>query len=67
MEVFVNRVEMARQLDIPAATIDYLRRKKGLPSVKVGKHYRYVPSDVAYWLKSGNEGSVTLKEQKGGK
>ena len=53
MGVFVNREEMAEQLKIPAATVDYLRRERGLPCVKVGKHCRYITSEVVRWLKKG--------------
>jgi len=56
METFVDREQMAEQLKIPAATVDYLRRERGLPHVWVGKHCRYVPSDVVHWVRSGQRG-----------
>jgi len=56
METFVDREQMAEQLKIPAATVDYLRRERGLPHVWVGKHCRYVPSDVVRWVRSGQRG-----------
>lgn len=52
METFVDRDELAKTFGIPASTIDYLRKKRGLPSLKIGKHYRYVLAEVQKWSRA---------------
>ena len=49
MESFIDKEELAKILRVPPSTIDYLRRKRGLPSFKVGKHYRYSFTEVQKW------------------
>lgn len=50
MESIIVREEVARLLHIRPTTVDYLRRKKGLPCVWVGKHCRYKLVEIERWL-----------------
>ena len=45
----VNR--LAEYLDVPPATIRDWRHKRKIPYCKVGRHIRFVPSDIEEWLK----------------
>ena len=46
----VDRQDLARQLGCSAAHIDHLR-KKGLPTVGVGRSVRFEPAKVLAWLR----------------
>ncbi len=48
--VLIDKQDMARQLGCSSAHIDHLR-KKGLPSVLVGKVVRFEPAKVMEWLR----------------
>lgn len=50
MEMFLDKEELAKILNIPLTSIDLYRRQRGLPSLKIGKHRRYVLKDVQKWL-----------------
>ena len=50
MEQYLDRDELARFLKIPITSIDYYRRVKGLPSVRIGKHNRYLLREVQGWM-----------------
>ena len=62
METFIDRDELARILSVPPSTVDYLRRKRGLPSFKIGKHFRYQITEVQRWSRNNvgikNERSI---------
>ncbi len=51
METYCDKEEMAKILDIPESSVDYLRRKGELPAIRVGKHFRFIPSEVKAKLK----------------
>ena len=51
---FVDKVAIARMFNIPVSTVDYLRRKKMLPAIKIGRHSRYDPEEVEKYLKGNN-------------
>lgn len=48
--MYLDKKELAKVLNIPITSIDYYRREKGMPSIKIGKHNRYVLSDIRNWL-----------------
>lgn len=50
MEQYLDNRELAEVLKIPITSVDYYRREKGLPSIKIGKHNRYILSAVKNWL-----------------
>ena len=50
VEQYLDRDELARFLKIPITSIDYYRRVKGLPSVRIGKHNRYLLREVQGWM-----------------
>lgn len=52
--VLVDKQDLARQLGCSAAHIDHLR-KKGLPTVPVGKVVRFEPAKVLEWLRDQRE------------
>lgn len=56
MESYVSKEGLAKMLEIKPATVDYLRRKKGMPCVQVGRQFRYIFDEVHQWLrnKKGN-------------
>ncbi|PIY82953.1 MAG: hypothetical protein COX96_07460 [Candidatus Omnitrophica bacterium CG_4_10_14_0_2_um_filter_44_9] len=51
MKEYCGKEELAKTFDVPASTIDYLRRKGELPAIRVGKHFRFIPSEVKAYLK----------------
>lgn len=51
LPVLVDKQDMARQLGCSAAHIDHLR-KRGLPTVSVGKVVRFEPAKVLEWLRA---------------
>lgn len=51
MEAYCGKEELAKMFSIPASTIDYLRRKGALPAFRIGKHWRFNPSEVRASLK----------------
>lgn len=50
MEEYLDRNELAFFLKIPVTSVDYYRRQKGLPSVRIGKHNRYLLREVRGWM-----------------
>ena len=50
MEKYLDREGLAKLLNVPVTSVDYYRRKKGMPCVKIGRHKRYVLKDVQRWL-----------------
>jgi hypothetical protein len=52
--LYVDNQEIARTFQIPVSTVDYLRRKGKLPSLKVGKHNRYDLKEVEKALRGRN-------------
>jgi len=46
----INR--LAEYLDVPPATIRDWCYKRKVPFRKVGRHIRFVPSDIEEWLKN---------------
>lgn len=50
MEQYLDGVELAQLLKIPITSVDYYRRAKGLPSVRIGKHNRYLLREVQNWM-----------------
>lgn len=51
MEMFLDKEGLAKLLNVPITSVDYYRREKGMPCVKIGRHRRYVLKDVQTWLK----------------
>ncbi len=47
----LNVVEVSQLLQVPVATIYRWRhRGEGPPAIRVGRHLRFDPGDLAYWL-----------------
>jgi len=44
--------ELSRRLRIPKRTIYKWAREKEIPCLKLGKHLRFIESDIDQWLKS---------------
>ena len=53
MQELVDKQTLAKMLGVRASTVDYLRRKGDIPSVRVGKHPRFVFDDVFKKLRDG--------------
>ncbi len=51
MKMYETKEWLAGWLSIKPSTVDHLRRRRGLPAIRVGKHYRYIPDEVSRWLK----------------
>ncbi len=51
---YVDKVTIARMFNIPVSTIDFLRRKGKIPSIKIGRHCRYNPEEVEKYLRGRN-------------
>jgi excisionase family DNA binding protein len=51
MKEYCGKEELAKMFNVPQSTIDYLRRKGKLPALKIGKHFRFIPSEVETSLK----------------
>ncbi|MBL7152000.1 MAG: helix-turn-helix domain-containing protein [Candidatus Omnitrophica bacterium] len=51
MEMYLDKQELAKVLKIPVTSIDYYRREKGMPHIKIGKHHRYILAEVLAWVK----------------
>lgn len=54
MDVLVDAVEMAKVLKVPESTVKYYVRKKGMPSIRVGRHLRFIPKKVLKWFEKEN-------------
>ncbi|MBU4312664.1 MAG: helix-turn-helix domain-containing protein [Candidatus Omnitrophica bacterium] len=54
VEVYLDREELSKILKIPATSVDYYRKKKGMPHIRIGRHNRYLLSDVMDWSKGNN-------------
>ena len=50
MDMYIDKKDLAKFLKIPVTSVDYYRRMKGMPCIKIGKHHRYVLSEVINWL-----------------
>ena len=44
--------ELSEKLKIPKKTIYKWTREKKIPCAKLGKHLRFIESDIEQWLKS---------------
>ena len=51
--MYLDKQELAKVLKIPVTSIDYYRRKKDMPHIKIGKHKRYILAEVLAWLRKG--------------
>ena len=51
MEMFMDRDELAKTLGIPGSTVDHLRKTGKIPFYKIGKHCRYVLTEVMKFFK----------------
>ena len=51
MEMYLDKEELAKVLKIPVTSVDYYRRGKGLPHIKIGRHNRYILAEVVAWLR----------------
>jgi excisionase family DNA binding protein len=51
MDVF-DIDELSRRLKIPKRTIYKWTREKKIPCLRLGKHLRFIESDIDQWLKS---------------
>lgn len=54
--LLVDKQDLARQLGCSPAHIDHLR-KRGLPTVPVGKVVRFEPAKVLEWLRAQKVGA----------
>ena len=54
MERYLNDMELAQILKIPVSTVNYYRRIKGLPAISIGKHWRYLLSEVQNYFRRRN-------------
>ena len=44
--------EVAAWLNVPAGTVSHLARVRVLPSIQIGKHQRFRPSDIVKYVTS---------------
>jgi excisionase family DNA binding protein len=44
--------ELSERLKVPKSTIYKWAREKKIPCLKLGKHIRFIESDIDQWLKS---------------
>ena len=56
MEEYLDKHQVARKFGLKPSSVDYYRRKKLLPSFIVGKHHRYIWSDVLKAITPNQEG-----------
>jgi excisionase family DNA binding protein len=57
MEALMSSQELAELFDVPPRTLDqWAYNRSGPPFIKVGRHRRYRPSDVAAWLEARTVG-----------
>lgn len=50
VEMYLDKEGLAKLLNIPVTSVDFYRREKGMPCVKIGRHRRYVLKEVQKWL-----------------
>lgn len=50
-EKMLTREELAVRLNISAYDVDKLRKKQNMPSIKIGRSYRYNLQDVENFIK----------------
>ncbi len=56
MEKLMTKKEIAEYLGISTITVDFYRKKKGMPFIKVGhKLIRFDVNEVKDWLKNHNQ------------
>lgn len=51
----LDREKLAERLCCSVATVDMLRREKGMPHLRVGESPRFVYEDVIAWLATSKE------------
>ena len=51
MDKILTRDELSEKLKIPKKTLYKWTREKRIPCVKLGKHLRFIESDINQWLK----------------
>ena len=55
-EKMLTKEELAVRLNISAYDVDKLRKKQNIPSIKIGRSYRYNLQDVENFIKKlGNK------------
>ena len=55
-EKLLTKEELAVRLNISAYDVDKLRKKQNMPSIKIGRSYRYNLQDVENFIKKlGNK------------
>ena len=50
-EKMLTKEELAVRLNISAYDVDKLRKKQNMPSIKIGRSYRYNHQDVENFIK----------------
>ncbi|MGD9901775.1 MAG: helix-turn-helix domain-containing protein [Desulfurella sp.] len=50
-ETLLTKEELAVRLNISAYDVDKLRKEKNMPSIKIGRSYRYNLEDVNKFIK----------------
>lgn len=56
---WINLEEAAEYLGVKPGTIrDWLRKGKEIPAHKVGKQWKFKPSEIDEWVKSGSSADV---------
>jgi len=56
--------DAARYLKVHPKTVTRLAREDSLPSLRIGKHYRFRQSDLTAWVESGvNSGSQSAERR----
>lgn len=65
MEKYLSTKELARELNVPLATIYYWLSKNDIPHIKIGKHHRFLLEDVLHYFRVKTNGikKFEIKEQ----
>jgi excisionase family DNA binding protein len=63
-ERWINVDEAADYFGVKPATIrDWIKKKNGIPAVKIGRSWRFKYSELDTWAKSGAAAEETITEQ----
>ncbi|GAB6172935.1 hypothetical protein JCM15765_24130 [Paradesulfitobacterium aromaticivorans] len=63
-ERWINVDEAADYFGVKPATIrDWIKKKNGIPAVKIGRSWRFKYSELDIWAKSGAAAEETITEQ----
>lgn len=54
---FFTADELSKALRVPKTTLYTLSQQGKIPALKIGKHWRYVKSEIKKWVEKNHKGA----------